>query len=165
MSTDPKPSYRIQLKTFAVVKCADAPAPQGKPIVAPAQAVDYLLPFFKAADCGREHFAIMLLDSRHRALAGRIMFSGTLNEAAIYPREIARVALLIGAASCICAHNHPSGNTAPSLNDIGMTRKIKEILNMIEVRLLDSLVISVEDGQFHSMRESRDVVFHESKLP
>lgn len=88
-----------------------------------------------------EMFGCLFLDNQYRVLAFKEMFRGTINSATVHPREIAKEALQLNAAAVILAHNHPSGVVDPSVNDIELTAKLKEILLIIDVRVLDHLVI------------------------
>ncbi len=89
----------------------------------------------------REVFTCLFLDSQHRVIACEDLFTGTLDGAAVYPREIARRVLLINAGAVILAHNHPSGLAEPSAADRRITSRISESLALLEVRVLDHFVI------------------------
>lgn len=99
----------------------------------------------------REVFAVLFLDSQHRLIQYQELFYGTIDSAAIYPREIVKAALKFNAAACILAHNHPSGVTEPSQADILITNRIKKALDLIDVRLLDHFVVG--DGSPVSLAE------------
>lgn len=88
-----------------------------------------------------EMFACLFLDSQHRVLEFQEMFRGTINTATVHPREVVKTALQLNAAAVIFAHNHPSGITDPSTQDIELSKKLKEILKVIDVRVLDHLVV------------------------
>jgi DNA repair protein RadC len=88
-----------------------------------------------------EIFACLFLDSQHRVLAFQEMFRGTVNSTTVHPREIIKEALRLNAAAVILAHNHPSGEIEPSKLDLELTRKLTEILKVVDVRVLDHLVI------------------------
>jgi DNA repair protein RadC len=88
-----------------------------------------------------EMFACLFLDSQHRVLAFQEMFRGSVNSATIHPREVVKEALRLNAAAVILAHNHPSGETNPSTQDIDLTTKLRDILRVIDVRVLDHLVV------------------------
>lgn len=92
---------------------------------------------------GLEHevFACLYLDNRHRVIHCEELFRGTVNCAAVYPREVAKRALAHNAAAVIFAHNHPSANAEPSQADMMITRQLKEGLGLLEIRVLDHLVI------------------------
>ena len=88
-----------------------------------------------------EMFACLFLDSQHRVLGFQEMFRGTINTATVHPREVVKAALQLNAAAVILAHNHPSGIADPSTQDIELSSKLKEILKVIDVRVLDHLVV------------------------
>ncbi|MFT6916800.1 MAG: DNA repair protein RadC [Motiliproteus sp.] len=92
-------------------------------------------------DRDREVFAILLLDNQHRLLAYKELFEGTLDSAAVYPREVVKLALSSNAAAVILAHNHPSGVAEPSLADQQITRRLVDALALVDIRVLDHLVI------------------------
>ena len=90
----------------------------------------------------REHevFCVMFLNNQHELIEFQEMFRGTINAASVHPREVVKEALKLNAAAVILAHNHPSGVAEPSLSDIDITRTLKKILNIVDVRILDHLV-------------------------
>lgn len=92
-------------------------------------------------DRPHEVFCCLFLDNRHRVLAFDELFRGTIDAAAVYPREIVKQALARNAAAVILAHNHPSGIAEPSQSDQVITRRIKDALNLLDMRLLDHFVI------------------------
>lgn len=89
-----------------------------------------------------EVFAVLFLDTRHRALAFEEMFRGNIDGAEVHPREVARRALAHNAAAVIVGHNHPSGNPEPSAADRAVTARLKQALALVDVRLLDHFVIA-----------------------
>ena len=91
-----------------------------------------------------EVFACLFLDSKHRVLAWQEMFRGSVNAATVHPREVVKEALRLNAAAVVLAHNHPSGDNTPSPQDIELTRKLKDILRVIDVKVLDHLVVGEE---------------------
>jgi DNA repair protein RadC len=92
-------------------------------------------------DLPHEVFACLFLDTRHRVIAFEELFHGTIDGATVYPRVVAEKALRHGAAALIVAHNHPSGVCEPSLADQAITRRLKEALALLDIRLLDHFVI------------------------
>jgi len=98
-----------------------------------------------------EVFACLFLDNKHRVIKFEELFYGTIDGASVYPREVVRRALQHNAAATILAHNHPSGIADPSNADISITQKLKEALNLIDVRVLDHFVIG--DGYSISLAE------------
>lgn len=98
-----------------------------------------------------EVFGCLFLDTKHRPLAFEILFRGTIDRASVYPREVVRRALQHNAAALILCHNHPSGNSEPSQDDVHLTVSLKRGLALIDVRVLDHIIIG--DGEPLSMVE------------
>ena len=94
---------------------------------------------------------ILFLDTRHQVIHYDELFSGTLNGATVHPREVVRSVLEHNASAVILAHNHPSGIAEPSQSDATLTRRLRDALKLIDVRLLDHIVIG--DGEFVSMSD------------
>ena len=92
---------------------------------------------------GRQHevFCGLFLDNRHRVIEYTELFTGTIDSAAVYPREVVKHCLRSNAAAVIFAHNHPSGVAEPSDTDVRLTRKLTDALALIDVRVLDHLII------------------------
>jgi DNA repair protein RadC len=88
-----------------------------------------------------EVFGCVFLDSAHRVIAFEELFHGTLDRAAVYPREVVRACLRHNAAAVILAHNHPSGVAEPSDADCHLTRELAMSLGLIGVRVLDHFII------------------------
>ncbi len=93
----------------------------------------------------RETFHVLFLDNQHRVISDEVLFQGTLDSAAIYPREVVKRALEKNAAAVIFAHNHPSGIAEPSESDKRITRRLVEALSLVEIRVLDHFVVGDPD--------------------
>lgn len=91
-----------------------------------------------------EVFGCLFLTNRNTLIRAKNLFMGTIDGAAVYTRVIVQKALEYNAAAIICYHNHPSGVTEPSSSDIHMTSRIREALNLVDVRLLDHIVVSYD---------------------
>jgi DNA repair protein RadC len=91
-----------------------------------------------------EVFSCVFLDNRHRVLAYEEMFRGTIDGASVHPREVVKRALALNAAALIVAHGHPSGIAEPSQADELVTRRLREALALVDVRLLDHIVIGAD---------------------
>ena len=89
----------------------------------------------------QEIFGALFLDTRHRLIAFERLFTGTINGASVYPREVVKRALKLNAAAVIFTHNHPSGIPEPSGDDEAITRRLQSALLLIDVRVLDHIVI------------------------
>jgi len=113
------------------------------PLQNPSDAGTYLISRMKAYR--REVFACLFLDTRHRVIAFRELFFGSVDSAHVHPREIIRACLELNCAAVILAHNHPSGVAEPSAADRAIIRRIVEAAGMVEVRVLDHLVVGERD--------------------
>lgn len=98
----------------------------------------------KLAELEHEVFAVLFLDNRHRLINYEEMFRGTIDGASVHPREVVKRALQHNAAAVILAHNHPSGVAEPSRADEQITRRLKEALALVEIRVLDHLIVGSE---------------------
>jgi DNA repair protein RadC len=96
----------------------------------------------RLADLGHEVFSCLFLDTRHRMISFETLFRGTIDGAAVYPREIVKQALGLDAAAVILGHNHPSGDCEPSEADRNITLRVAKALALVDIRLLDHLVVS-----------------------
>ncbi|MFJ4144948.1 DNA repair protein RadC [Pseudomonas sp. NPDC089734] len=98
-----------------------------------------------------EVFGCLFLDSKNRVMAFEILFHGTINAAYVHPRQVVKRAMVHNAASVILCHNHPSGITDPSQADVDLTKRLKQALALIDVRVLDHVIVG--DGEPLSMVE------------
>lgn len=123
-------------------RCLEGPVDRRRAFNDPADAARC----FRArlADLGHEVFSCLFLDTRHRMIRYEALFRGTIDGAAVYPREIVKLALGCDAAAVILGHNHPSGDCEPSEADRSITVKIARALALVDIRLLDHLVVSRE---------------------
>ncbi|MEE8338497.1 MAG: DNA repair protein RadC, partial [Xanthomonadales bacterium] len=112
---------------------------RGDPLESPGATEQYLKSALR--DNPNEVFACLFLDTRHRVIAYEELFQGTIDGATVYPRVVAERALKHNAAALIVAHNHPSGISEPSLADQAITRRLKDALALLDIRLLDHFVI------------------------
>jgi DNA repair protein RadC len=90
----------------------------------------------------REVFVALCLDAQNRVLAMDELFSGTLTQTSVYPREVVRLALRHNAAAVIFAHNHPSGLAEPSRADELLTQALKQALALVDVKVLDHFIVA-----------------------
>ncbi|MDH3688440.1 MAG: DNA repair protein RadC [Gammaproteobacteria bacterium] len=122
---------------------------RGESLSSPRDVTTYLQAVLR--DRGQEIFCALFLDTRHCVLAFEELFHGTIDGATVHPREVVRRALRYGAAAVIVAHNHPSGVAEPSRADEALTRRLKDALALMDIRLLDHLVIG--DSETVSLNE------------
>lgn len=118
-------------------------------IRSPQDAATYLMP--EMSSLQQEHFVVLFLNVKNQVLHKQTIFIGSLNSSIVHPREIFREAVKRSAASIICAHNHPSGNAAPSPEDIEVTKRLQEAGYIIGIELIDHVIIG--DHQFISLKE------------
>ena len=95
-------------------------------------------------DRDHEVFGVLYLDTRHRILGVEELFRGTIDGTHVHPREVLKQTLAHGAAAVILVHNHPSGNLEPSAQDKAITHRLREALELVEVRVLDHVIVSAE---------------------
>ena len=106
----------------------------------PKQVRDYLC--LKLGNLTREVFFVLFLDAQNRVVTTEEMFSGTLTQTSVYPREVVKRALHHNAASVIFAHNHPSGIAQQSQADELITKQLKEALALVDVRVMDHFIVA-----------------------
>ena len=103
----------------------------------------------------REHFAILMLDVKNNLIGTKIITIGTATETLVHPREIFRESVRQGATKLIIAHNHPSGNTEPSPEDIYLTEQLLQGSQCLDIPLLDHLILG--NGDHYSLRQGTDL--------
>jgi DNA repair protein RadC len=111
----------------------------GHLVSSPSAVKEYLT--LKLAQSEREIFAVLYLDVRNRVIAYEELFTGTLTQTSVYPREVVKAALRYNAASVIYCHNHPSGVADPSEADKLLTRALQTALETVDIRSLDHIII------------------------
>ncbi len=112
---------------------------RGKPLENPRTTRDYLRA--RLRDLPHEMFCCLLLDNRHRVISFKELFRGTIDGASVHPREVVKLALEGNSAAVILAHNHPSGVAEPSRADELITRRLRDALALVDIRLLDHFVV------------------------
>lgn len=93
----------------------------------------------------REALSVLWLDNQHRLKAHDTLFMGTINTITVHPREVVKAGLKHNAAAAVLAHNHPSGEAEPSHADRQITARLKQALELVDIRLLDHLVVGGMD--------------------
>ena len=106
----------------------------------PKQVHDFLV--LKLGNLNKEVFLVLFLDAQNRLQASEQMFSGTLTETSVYPREVVKRAMHHNAASVIFAHNHPSGIAKQSQADELITKQLKQALALVDVKVLDHFIVA-----------------------
>jgi DNA repair protein RadC len=99
-----------------------------------------------------EVFEVAFLDTQHKLIKAERMFTGTIDGASVYPREIVKVALLNNAKAIIISHNHPGGSIEPSEADIQLTKRVEDACRLLDIALLDHLIVSKLDSMSFAER-------------
>lgn len=112
---------------------------RGTTLSGPQMTCDFLT--LKLGSLDHEVFAVIFLDQRHRVIDYQVMFRGDLDGASVHPRQVVKEALKQNAAAVIFAHPHPSGIAEPSHADEVITRRLKDALGLVDIRVLDHIII------------------------
>ena len=110
----------------------------------------YLLPLYGARTV--EHFGIVMLDTRHRLIRTSVLSVGSLDTTIVHPREVFREAAAASAAAIVLFHNHPSGDPAPSRDDLTLTTRLVEAGAVMGIAVLDHIILA--ESRFFSMAEA-----------
>jgi DNA repair protein RadC len=101
-----------------------------------------------------EVFYVLALNGKHKVSALQEVSRGSATAALVHPREVFRLAIALGAAAVILAHNHPSGDPAPSAEDTALTSRLRQAGELLGIRVLDHVVIGTGD-RFVSLAETK----------
>jgi DNA repair protein RadC len=115
----------------------------------PRQVFDYFHHEFR--DSRKEYFLTLLLDGKNRIIRRVQVSEGSLNQSIVHPREVFSPAVRESAAAVILVHNHPTGDPAPSSEDIAITRRLKEAGDIMGIKVLDHIIVG--DGEYTSFVE------------
>ena len=116
---------------------------RGTALTSPGVVRDFLTVTLADRDC--EYFCLLLLDSRHRVLRYVELFRGTIDGASVHPREVVKTAIEAQAAAVVLVHNHPSHVAEFSTADELITKRLREALALVDVRVLDHLIVAGTD--------------------
>lgn len=137
---DPEKQSLLEL-AFAVLHDLHQP---GVELPSPNHTRDFLRMLL--AERKAEVFGCLYLDNRHRVIETVELFQGTIDGASVYPRVVVQQALTVNAAAVMFFHNHPSGVAEPSNADQAITRRLKEALALIDIRVLDHFVVTAGES-------------------
>jgi DNA repair protein RadC len=140
----------VLLAALELGRRAQAGPPAKRPTIRNAADVHQLLSW-DMRHLDREHFRVLLLNTRHQVLRAATVSVGGLSSAQVHPREVFKEAIRCGAAAIILVHNHPSGDPAPSADDRQITDQLLAAGTLIGIPVLDHIIIG--DGQYTSLRE------------
>jgi len=116
----------------------------GRALASPGDTRAYLR--LKLADRKHEVFGVLFLDTRNRILQVAELFQGTIDGASVHPRVVVQRALEVNAAAVVLFHNHPSGVAEPSYADEAITRRLRDALLLVDVRVLDHHVVAAGES-------------------
>ena len=122
---------------------------EGIKLMSPYTVADYYMEDMRHLDT--EQVLLVMVDSKSKILAEKVISTGTVNASIVAPREIFIHALKEGATNIILIHNHPSGDTTPSNEDIATTKRVKEAGSLIGIKLIDHIIIG--DNNYVSLKE------------
>lgn len=106
-------------------------------------------------DSKQEYFYCIYLDNKKKLIDKRLLFLGTINMSVVHPREVFKYAYLCSASSIICIHNHPSGNSNPSIEDINITSVLVEISHIQGIKIIDHIIIG--EDEYYSFYENKKI--------
>lgn len=104
-------------------------------------------------DPDRESFAVIMLNAKNKISGLHVVSTGSLNQSIVHPRETFKAAILANAAGVILAHNHPSGDTKPSKEDIDITQRLREAGDILNIKVMDHVIVDTETGNYFSFVE------------
>jgi DNA repair protein RadC len=148
----PSKRYHLKLATWIVVREAEAPSP--RMIKQPEDAAQLAQEFVRACDDDKEHFWVVLLNTRHRYLMHTEVSVGSQTASLVHPREVFGPAVREGAHSILLAHNHPSGDPQPSAEDRELTTRLKACGTLLGIEVLDHVIVGNATGQWFSFRDT-----------
>lgn len=139
----------ILLASIELGKRLQSPALEVKSIRCPQDVADLVMGEMRYLD--REHFRVLLLNTKNHVLRMDTVSIGTLNSSAVHPKKLFKTAIRHSAAAVILVHNHPSGDVNPSREDIEITGRLSEAGKLLGVEVLDHVIIG--NGRFVSFKE------------
>ena len=145
----PATATRIHAAIEAGRRALTNPLDRGTPITSAAQVHRVFAPRF--ADLEHEEFVVVLLDRKQRVLRVVDVSRGTLDSSIVHPREVFREAIREAAASVLALHNHPSGDPAPSTEDLHLTQRLAAAAELLGLTFLDHVIVC--RGGYHSFQE------------
>lgn len=144
-----KKAVKIQA-AFELGRRAITGAPYMGQISTPLAVWELLLP--ETAGLQKEEFRVLVINNKNMLIKKSVVSIGTITEAIVHPREVFRDAIKEGGSGIIVTHNHPSGNPAPSRQDIETTKRLIEAGKIVGIPLVDHIILT--DSSFYSMKEN-----------
>jgi len=122
----------------------------GDKVTSPADVARVAAPLFDGLD--REQFVVLLLNARHSVIGSNVVSLGTVHASIVHPRETFKAAVILGASAIILVHNHPSGETTPSREDLAITKRMVKAGEVLGIAVLDHVILG--DGCHLSFKEA-----------
>ena len=135
-----RPATAVEIRAAALAHLHRHRVRRGLALSSSALVHEYLSIAYGARES--ELFGMLMLDNRRQLLGVAELFNGTIDGARIYPREVVKTALAANAAAVVIFHNHPSGNPEPSQSDETITRRLRDALALVDVRVLDHVIVA-----------------------
>lgn len=140
---------RVDIVTIKMIKESSILYPERK-VGSPSDAASLIKPFLAESD--REKFVAVYLNTKNEPTAIHTVSIGTLNASLVHPREVFKGAILSNASSLLLAHNHPSGDTKPSIEDRKITERLVEAAKILGLEIIDHIIVG-EGDRFFSFKE------------
>lgn len=144
-----KKAVKIQA-AFELGKRTISAPPQRKHLSTPLDVYDLLLP--ETAGLQIEEFRVLVVNNKNMLIKKRVISIGTITEALVHPREVFRDAIRESGSGIIVTHNHPSGNSSPSKQDIETTKRLSDAGTIVGIPLIDHIILT--DSDYYSMKEN-----------
>jgi DNA repair protein RadC len=142
--------YRIPILKVMVVRDGNQTA-ENNTVKSPATAAEILSKYLSGYD--RESFVVLLLNTKNKVIGINTVSIGTLDSSVVHPRETFKPAIVAGAAAIILCHNHPSGDLAPSQEDLKITKRLVEAGQLLGIEVLDHIIVGDGPVGYLSLKE------------
>ena len=142
---------KYELQTYTVHSLAREPVADRSLICCAEDAARVARDVLAREDHDREHYLVIALDARNRAVGTKIVTTGTASACLVHPREIFHAAIVFSAVSLIVAHNHPSGDVEQSPEDIALADRLRSAGDLMGIPVHDSIVVDL-DSERYSVR-------------
>jgi DNA repair protein RadC len=129
------------LETYRVQLVREPGMNPGQPCRSSEDLYHYARSIYATLDADKEHFTLVVMNNKNRVQGFKVISTGSLTASLVHPREVWRAALYLAGAAVAFVHNHPSGDPAPSPEDIDITKRLKETADMLGIRILDHVIL------------------------
>lgn len=148
-SGKPGPAKRVQFVSLKMVREGRSLLYPRRQVRCAGDAVELVRPLVEG--CDREVFLVVVLDTKHFPNIIQVVSVGSLDATIVHPREIFKIAVIGNGSAVLCLHTHPSGDPAPSSEDLAVTKRLSDAAGILGIDLLDHVVVG-SDGKFTSLR-------------